>query len=718
LETSADLTIKGPGTFACPIYVTGGTTTIEGGTVSHIDVEKGGALAVKGGTVKGFYGADGWYEDGCISAKDGASVTVTGGTIGGSEKTNAGVYLEYGSSLKMSGGEISGNYYGVSGISDYGENGKKPDSGISTVEISGGKITSNDTGIRNKGWGATAISGGEIKGNNYGVTGGDVVITGGYICDNAEEGASGDDVTMSGGEVTGNRIGFTAYDSQKLKVSGGKITATDSSGSYAISFDDGCLELSGDPVIGSQDGEDGIYLGNDCKVTVAGKFEQGARIALSPGGVLGGDFTRGYSTYNGSGLPSKYFYVQGGGYSVSLNSSTNEAAATESGSSGGGSAGGTEGSGESGGSGGSSGPGGSGGSGGSGESGSSEESGGTGGSEGGTEAVNISGASVTLSPKSYSYDGKAKTPYVAAYYGAKALSQGRDYTVAYRNNVDPGTASVVLTGIGSYTGTKTATFSITGTKESWTLRAPASVTAGKKISVTSSGISAKPSYSSSDSSVASVSSGGTVTGKKAGTAKITAKATVNGSAQTKTLTVKVLPAAPGSVSAKASGASVKVSWSKSAGASGYYVFRNGKKAATVGASAGSYTDKNAPKGKSTSYKVQAYAKTGTSAMSKSASAFLLAAPSAKSAANSAKGAATFKWSKAAGAGGYEIQYSTSSTFKSGNKTKSAKSSASSAKVTGLKKGKTYRFRVRAYRGSGKSKYYSPWSGAKKVKISK
>ena len=307
LETSADLTIKGPGTFACPIYVTGGTTTIEGG-------EKGGALAVKGGTVKGFYGADGWYEDGCISAKDGASVTVTGGTIGGSEKTNAGVYLEYGSSLKMSGGEISGNYYGVSGISDYGENGKKPDSGISTVERSGGKITSNDTGIRYKGWGATASSGGEIKGNNYGVTGGDVVITAGYICDNAEEGASGDDVTMSGGEVTGNRIGFTAYDSQKLKVSGGKITATDSSGSYAISFDDGCLELSGDPVIGSQDGEDGIYLGNDCKVTVAGKFEQGARIALSPGGVLGGDFTRGYSTYNGSGLPSTYFYVQGGGH--------------------------------------------------------------------------------------------------------------------------------------------------------------------------------------------------------------------------------------------------------------------------------------------------------------------------------------------------------------------------------------------------------------------
>lgn len=40
------------------------------------------------------------------------------------------------------------------------------------------------------------------------------------------------------------------------------------------------------------------------------------------------------------------------------------------------------------------------------------------------------------------------------------LTRGKDYTVAYRNNVNVGTASVIVTGIGEYTGSVTRTFKI------------------------------------------------------------------------------------------------------------------------------------------------------------------------------------------------------------------------------------------------------------------
>ena len=43
------------------------------------------------------------------------------------------------------------------------------------------------------------------------------------------------------------------------------------------------------------------------------------------------------------------------------------------------------------------------------------------------------------------------------------LKRNKDYTVSYRNNIDVGTATVVVTGKGSYAGTKTANFKIVGT---------------------------------------------------------------------------------------------------------------------------------------------------------------------------------------------------------------------------------------------------------------
>jgi hypothetical protein len=47
--------------------------------------------------------------------------------------------------------------------------------------------------------------------------------------------------------------------------------------------------------------------------------------------------------------------------------------------------------------------------------------------------------------------------------GSAVLTEGTDYTVAYTDNTNVGTATVTVTGKGNYTGTKTATFTITKT---------------------------------------------------------------------------------------------------------------------------------------------------------------------------------------------------------------------------------------------------------------
>ena len=84
--------------------------------------------------------------------------------------------------------------------------------------------------------------------------------------------------------------------------------------------------------------------------------------------------------------------------------------------------------------------------------------------------------------------------------------------------------------------------------------------------------------------------------------------------------------------------------------------------------------------------------------------------------NAAKKAASLKWVKKTGINGYEIQYSTGSKF-TASKTRTVKAakSAVSKKVTGLKSGSKYYFRIRTYKTAADGKVFSAWSAAKSVK---
>ena len=76
---------------------------------------------------------------------------------------------------------------------------------------------------------------------------------------------------------------------------------------------------------------------------------------------------------------------------------------------------------------------------------------------------------------------------------------------------------------------------------------------------------------------------------------------------------------------------------------------------------------------------------------------------------------TVKWKKKSGITGYQIQYSTNSKFKKGNKSIKIKSAKTvSKKITKLKVAKKYYVRVRTYKIVNKKTYYSSWSKKKNV----
>lgn len=75
------------------------------------------------------------------------------------------------------------------------------------------------------------------------------------------------------------------------------------------------------------------------------------------------------------------------------------------------------------------------------------------------KAISVDDATVT-GIKDKTYTGKALTQKPVVKLSDNTLADGTDYTVSYRDNVKVGTATVIITGKGNYTGEITKTFRI------------------------------------------------------------------------------------------------------------------------------------------------------------------------------------------------------------------------------------------------------------------
>lgn len=72
----------------------------------------------------------------------------------------------------------------------------------------------------------------------------------------------------------------------------------------------------------------------------------------------------------------------------------------------------------------------------------------------------ISKMAVYVGTSSFKYDGCAKKLQIILANGRKNLQEGRDYSCSYKDNIAPGTGSVVITGNGNYTGSRQLRFTI------------------------------------------------------------------------------------------------------------------------------------------------------------------------------------------------------------------------------------------------------------------
>ena len=308
-----------------------------------------------------------------------------------------------------------------------------------------------------------------------------------------------------------------------------------------------------------------------------------------------------------------------------------------------------------------------------------------------------------------------------------------DTSVAYVETQSNGTYKLITAGVGEATITVTASqtahynsdsasFVVTVNQASQSLsiktQGSTSIYAGDKTTwaFASTG-DGTITYKSSDTSVATVSSSGVVTGVSAGTVKITAVANANSNytaSTAATVTMLILPAATSSISLSSASTGVKITWKEVAGADGYYIYRGTSSNPFAQVTSGStvtYTDTNSKtSGTTYTYRVTAYMNYSSGVVlgkeSSSKSIKYLSQGSISSLTNAASGV-TVKWSKVTGASGYYIYRGST---KVGTVTSGSTTSWTDTAVKS-KSGTTYKYYVVPYSGS----YTGAKSSAKSIK---
>ena len=241
--------------------------------------------------------------------------------------------------------------------------------------------------------------------------------------------------------------------------------------------------------------------------------------------------------------------------------------------------------------------------------------------------VNISKCEVTV--KDQTYTGKALKPVVTVKYGKTKLVKGTDYTVSYKNNKGAGTATVTLTGKGDYTGTRKVTFTI------------------------------KP-------------------------------------AKLSKCTFSALKDAVYSGAAKKPAVTVKFGATKLKKGTDYTVaYKNNIEVGTA-------TVTLTGKGNFTGTKKLTFA-----INPKNVSISKLAAGTKQ---------LSVQWTAREDVTGYEIEYGLNSKLKDGTTVKVKKAATAKKVIKGLKSGKKYYVRIRAYRKVGRKTYWSAWSKTKSTKV--
>lgn len=242
----------------------------------------------------------------------------------------------------------------------------------------------------------------------------------------------------------------------------------------------------------------------------------------------------------------------------------------------------------------------------------------------------ISECNIAVAADKIEFDGKEQTPAVAVTDGSYTLILGTDYTVTYSNNMNIGTATILIEGTGRYCDSVKKTFEIIKSTPTYTYSKIGTKTYGASsvaLNVKANkGDLGTITYTSSNSKVASVIGDGYVSFTGPGTATITVKCSGTDyyEAVSFTVPVKVLPSKP-VVKLSSKGRKITIRYGKVNGASGYEIkyslkknFKSGVKTYKI-----TKTKKVTPKlkkGKKYYVRVRAYTNAGSERLNSSWSA--------------------------------------------------------------------------------------------------
>ena len=328
------------------------------------------------------------------------------------------------------------------------------------------------------------------------------------------------------------------------------------------------------------------------------------------------------------------------------------------------------------------------------------------------------------------YYGHEHTPEVIIKTAdGKKLKEYTDFTVEYRNNLYPGTASANITGIGNYRGSVVRTFVITkGSSYIYFVKYEVKKPIGAVFINELDGeieTDGEITYRSSNEKVATVNSKtGQVTAKGVGTTVITVSVSegkyYNANEGSYTLTVvrpyNTIQASNVNRTVSSKTQTFYIGAKAKGGAK--LTYKSDNKKITVN-SKGKITIAKNYAGKA-EITIKAASTTKYSAVTKKITVTVAPKGTTISKCTNVKGKkAQIQWKKGSSVTGYQIEYSTDKNFKKGVTRKTiSKSSTVKYTASKLTNKKTYYVRIRTYKKDRKATAYSSWSKSKSVKITK
>lgn len=220
------------------------------------------------------------------------------------------------------------------------------------------------------------------------------------------------------------------------------------------------------------------------------------------------------------------------------------------------------------------------------------------------------------------YTGRALTPPVSILYNNRELVLGRDYAITYRDNINPGVASIDVVGQGNYGGKTTLHFTIKSSNIVNLTATPASATGIRLDWNKGSKVSGYQIYSADGNILYGATTANTFTvgGLAPATSysfKVRSFVTVGGSTtfgEFKTASTNTMVA---SVSIQASSprkSQATLTWGTNTSVDGYDIYRSEvanerySKVASIPSNRANYTDRGLVSGKTYYYMVRAYKK--------------------------------------------------------------------------------------------------------------